>query len=308
MISTEDLEFLTVVSGCRTLAEAARALNVSPPSVTLRLQHIESKLSVSLIQRPSRVVSLTEEGKLLVDKGLVILRHIDELEEQLSSIKNTVTGKLRVLAPLGFGNEYVAHLLAEYKIKHQKLDIELELSDQPNWSTHHKWDIIIYIGVLKDSSLKMITLANNDRFICASPVYIEKYGEPKHPRDLLNHACIALRENNEDVTLWEFENNKGEHTTVRINPCLSCNEGRVVKDWAEAGLGIIMRSEWDVTPELRSGSLVRLLPDYKLPSADIVALVSSSEAERSARVSGFIEILKESLTKYPWKNGVAGCQ
>ncbi|MCG9731235.1 LysR substrate-binding domain-containing protein [Shewanella sp. Isolate13] len=302
MITTEDLRFITTIASHRTLADAARALNITPPSVTLRLQHIEKKLSVKLIQRPSRIVSLTEEGQLLLDKGLPILRGLDELQEQLDELKEHVCGKLRVLAPLGFGNDYIAPLLGEYKIIHPQLDIELELSDNPNWSSHHKWDIIIYIGALNDSSLKMITLATNQRFICASPKYLKQMGTPKAPQDLLKHRCIALRENNEDVTLWPFtklSDNKLE--MIRITPTLASNEGRVIKDWATSGLGIIMRSEWDVQPQINSGELVRLLPEYALPNANIVALLSSPEKERSARISGFIQLLKHRLNPLPWK-------
>ena len=113
MITTEDLRFITTIASHRTLADAARTLNITPPSVTLRLQHIEKKLSIKLIQRPSRVVSLTEEGQLLLDKGLLILRGLDELQEQLDELKEHVCGKLRVLAPLGFGNDYIAPLLGE---------------------------------------------------------------------------------------------------------------------------------------------------------------------------------------------------
>ncbi|GIU26140.1 LysR substrate-binding domain-containing protein [Shewanella sp. MBTL60-007] len=302
MITTEDLRFITTIASHRTLADAARALNITPPSVTLRLQHIEKKLSIKLIQRPSRVVSLTEEGQLLLDKGLPILRGLDELQEQLDELKEHVCGKLRVLAPLGFGNDYIAPLLGEYKIQHPQLDIELELSDNPNWSSHHKWDVIIYIGALNDSSLKMITLAKNQRFVCAAPKYLEQMGTPKAPQDLLKHRCIALRENNEDVTLWPFtklSDNKLE--MIRITPTLASNEGRVIKDWATAGLGIIMRSEWDVQPQINSGELVRLLPEYTLPNANIVALLSSPEKERSARISGFIQLLKQRLNPLPWK-------
>lgn len=322
MITTEDLRFITTIASHRTLADAARTLNITPPSVTLRLQHIEKKLLIKLIQRPSRVVSLTEEGQLLLDKGLPILRGLDELQEQLDELKEHVCGKLRVLAPLGFGNDYIAPLLGEYKISHPQLDIELELSDNPNWSSHHKWDIIIYIGALNDSSLKMITLATNQRFICAAPKYLEQMGKPKEPQDLLKHRCIALRENNEDVTLWSFSkqsNKKQPHEKslhekpvddsftddmvemVRITPTLASNEGRVIKDWAMAGLGIIMRSEWDVQPQINSGELVRLLPEYALPNANIVALLSSPEKERSARISGFIQLLKQRLNPLPWK-------
>ena len=302
MITTEDLRFIMTIASHRTLSDAARALNITPPSVTLRLQHIERKLSIKLIQRPSRIVSLTEEGQLLLDKGLPILRGLDELQEQIDERKEQVCGKLRVLAPLGFGNDYVAPLLGEYKVKHPQLDIELELSDNPNWSSHHKWDIIIYIGALNDSSLKMITLATNQRFICASPEYVQEMGYPETPQDLVKHRCIALRENNEDVTLWQFTNAAdGKHEVIRINPTLASNEGRVIKDWAMAGLGVIMRSEWDVQPQLNSGELVRLLSTYSLPNANIVALLSSPEKERSARISGFISLLKERLAPVPWK-------
>ena len=268
MITTEDLKFIATIANHRTLADAARALNITPPSVTLRLQHIERKLSIQLIQRPSRVVSLTEEGQILLERGLSILRELDELQEQLDERKELVCGKLRVLAPLGFGNDYVAPLLGEYKRKHPQLDIELELSDNPIWSSHHKWDIIIYIGALNDSSLKMITLATNQRFICASPTYIQAMGCPETPQALVNHQCIALRENNEDVTLWQFTHvEDGKHEVIRINPALASNEGRVIKDWAMAGLGVIMRSEWDVQPQINNGELVRLLPNYSLPNA-----------------------------------------
>lgn len=302
MITTEDLRFITTIANHRTLADASRALNITPPSVTLRLQHIERKLSIKLIQRPSRVVSLTEEGQLILDKGLTILQGLDELQEQLDENRDEVCGKLKVLAPLGFGNDYVAPLLGKYKVMHPRLDIELDLSDNPIWSTHHKWDIIIYIGDLNDSSLKMITLATNQRFICASPKYIQEMGYPDTPQDLVKHRCITLRENNEDTNLWQFTNvTTGKEEVIRINPTLVCNEGRVIKDWAMADLGVIMRSEWDIQPQINRGQLVRLLPDYSLPNANIVALLSSQEKERSARVSGFISLLKEHLTPVPWK-------
>ncbi|CAM2890143.1 LysR family transcriptional regulator [Vibrio diazotrophicus] len=301
MVTTEDLKFIVTIAESRTLAEAARALNITPPSVTLRLQHIEKKLAVKLIQRPSRIVTLTEEGQLLLNKGRLILQGLDDLQELINERKEQVCGKLRVLAPLGFGNDYIAPLLGEYKAMHPQLDVELELSDNPNWAKHHKWDIIIYIGELNDSSLKMITLAKNQRFICASPKYIERKGIPQTPNELIRHECIALRENNEDVTLWQFTDEKGQPDIIRITPTLASNEGRVIKDWAIAGLGIIMRSEWDVQPQINSGDLIRLLPTYSLPNADIVALLSSPSKERSARISGFISLLKDRITPMPWK-------
>ncbi|EGU60491.1 LysR family transcriptional regulator [Vibrio nigripulchritudo ATCC 27043] len=307
MITTEDLRFIQVVASHRTLSDVARSLNITPPSVTLRLQNIEKKLSITIIQRPSRTVSLTEEGQLLLDKGASILHHLDELQELLDENKTEVSGKLRVLAPLGFGNDYVTPLLAEYKTMHPKLEVELELSDNPTWSHHHKWDIIIFIGKLPNSTLRMVTLAKNQRFLCASPEYLKTKGSPEAPQDLRSHQCIALRENNEDVTLWTFTDPKnGKEETVRIDPAMASNEGRVVKDWGIAGMGIIMRSEWDVQPQLNSGQLERVLPNYQLPNADIIALLSTHRSERSGRTSGFLALLKERLSCAPWNNESGG--
>lgn len=302
MITTEDLKFIQVVASHKTLSDVARTLNITPPSVTLRLQHIEKKLSISLIQRPSRTVCLTEEGRLLLDRGASIIRELEELQHVIDNNKQTVSGKLRVLAPLGFGNDYVTPLLAEYKKQHPQLEIELELSDNPTWSHHHKWDIIIYIGKLQDSSLRMVTLAKNQRFLCASPDYLRQYGEPKKPEDLHQHQCISLRENNEDVTLWSLTHKKSKsEQLIRVEPSMASNEGRVVKDWGIAGMGIIMRSQWDVQPQINSGELTRIMCDYELPSADIIALLNTTEQERSKRVSGFLALLKEHLLPAPWK-------
>lgn len=301
MISADDLRFIMTLANHKTLADVARALNITPPSVTLRVKHIEKKLAVTLIQRPSRSIVLTEEGQMLLARGIPIIEELEKLQEQLDQRKQSICGTLRVLAPLGFGNDYIAPLLAQYKKHHPQLTIELELSDNPSWSSRHKWDVVIYIGALKDSSLKMVTLAKNRRFVCASPAYIENKGMPESPQDLLTHDCLALRENNEDVTLWQFKSiQQKKQQVIRINPVLACNEGRVIKDWAMQGLGIVVRSEWDVQPQINCGELIRLLPDFELPDADIVALLSSTEDERSARVSGFITLLKERLNSKPW--------
>ncbi len=131
MINTDDLRFIATIASHKTLADVARALNITPPSVTLRVKHIEKKLSVTLIQRPSRTVVLTEEGHMLLERGRPILEELDNLQEQLDERKQHICGTLRVLAPLGFGNDYVAPLLAQYKQQHPQLKVELELSDKP---------------------------------------------------------------------------------------------------------------------------------------------------------------------------------
>lgn len=127
-------------------------------------------------------------------------------------------------------------------------------------------------------------------------------GSTRDPIRSLTTPLYALRENNEDVALWPFTDMANDREQViRINPSLASNEGRVIKEWALAGLGIIMRSEWDVKPQIDSGQLVRLLPDDALPDANIVALVGSAKQERSARIAGFLSLLKTPLSSVPWQ-------
>jgi DNA-binding transcriptional LysR family regulator len=120
--------------------------------------------------------------------------------------------------------------------------------------------------------------------------------------ELRQHACIALRENAEDVTLWKMRAlDADKFESTRIIPKLASNDGRVVKQWALGGLGIMMRSEWDVARELRSGRLVKILPGYALPGADIVALLDAQRQNRSARAMRFLEYLKVELAAMPWQ-------
>jgi len=301
MINSDDLRFFQMIATHPSLAATARAMNVTPPTITQRLQIIEHKLKLKLVDRHARSITLTDEGILLAERAIIILGEMDDLHESIYSQRNEVSGCLKVLAPLGFGREYIAPILTKYQQQYKNLSVDLELSDNPDWATKHSWDIIIYIGELRDSSLRLSTLAENKRFLCASPSYISKYGLVNSPADLRQHNCIALRENAEDVTMWKFnESNVNKSESIRIKPKLACNDGRVIKQWALDGYGIISRSEWDVAPELQNGTLVRLLDDYELPTANIVALLGTDQRSRSLRTTKFLELLKKDISGKPW--------
>lgn len=301
MISSDDLRFFCVLARQPSLAETARTLNVTPSSITQRLQAIEEKLKLKLLNRQGRVITLTDEGQLLAERAHLILAEMDELQECLQDRKNELVGRLRILAPLGFGNEYVAELAAQFRAQHPTVSVELVLSDSPNRQALDAWDIVIHIGSLRDSSLLQTVLAKNRRFLCASPDYLARHGQPASAADLRHHSCISLQENAEDVTMWRLRAPGADHdAAIRIRPQLTSNDGRVVKQWALGGHGIMMRSEWDVARELRSGALVRVLPDHALPGADIVALLGSEQRRRSARTMRFLELLKASLACHPW--------
>ncbi len=301
MLSTDDLRFVCALAGQPSLSATARLLDVTPSSVTQRLQTIEDKLRLKLADRLGRGIALTEQGQILAERAQAILADMEALHLTLHGQRDELAGRLRVLAPMGFGSAHIAPLVARFRAQHPALAFELELSDRPNLRLHEGWDLVIHIGALRDSSLRQQVLARNRRYLCAAPSYLARHGFPQKLEDLAGHACLALRENEEDATRWKLlPPGASQYRTLRIEPALACNDGRVIKQWALEGHGIMLRSEWDVASELRSGALCRLLPDHRLPEADIVALLPANAQQRPARTRRFVDFLKQEFARPAW--------
>lgn len=300
MISSDELVFFRVVSGSTSLADAARTLNVTPPAITQRLKALEQRIGVRLMDRTSRGLSLTDEGELLAAEGEAILKALDGLAESLGQRTTRVRGKLRIAAPYGFGREYVAPVVANFARLHPEATVALELSDHPNVLSSDSWDVVIHIGALNSAGRLVTTLAPNRRILCAAPAYLADHPEIEQPEDLQRHRCLALRENNEDVTLWRFSHPEQGATTVRVKPVMSSNDGTIMRAWAASGLGVIVRSEWDVADDLAAGRLVHILPRWTCPAADVVALLNARHG-RSRRATVFLEMMREALHPLPWR-------
>lgn len=219
MITTDDLRFFLSLAATSSLAQAARALDVTPPAVTQRLHALEKRLGVRLVNRSGRGTALTDEGRLLALRAGQICGELNELADELAGRRGVVAGHLRVVAPLGFGQRYVAGLVAEFRQHSDNVTASLVLSDGPPRLASDDWDVMVHIGELRDSTLVAYPLAPNRRILCASPAYLARHGAPAKPEDLRDHDCIALRENEEDVTLWRFKRGRGPVVGVRIAPC-----------------------------------------------------------------------------------------
>lgn len=300
LLSIDDLRFFATLSLCQSLAAAARELGVTPPAVTQRLRLLEAKLGLRLVDRSTRRLRLTDEGLLLAEGGQRIVEDISQLADRLAVGKRDVAGHLRIVASFGFGRRYVAPVVAAFRIENPNVSVTLTLSESPVRLSADSWDLLVHVGELKDSSLIVHRLAPNDRLICAAPSYLAARGHPEHPSDLKGHQCVALRENDEDVTLWPIVDPAGKVESVRITPHLASNDGEVVRRWAIAGLGIIIRSEWDVAEDLRERRLVPVLPDYRLSPADVVVLLGAREG-RTARTTRFLQYLTRALSSPPWR-------
>ena len=295
-----DLRFFVTITESGSLAEAARRLDVTPSAVSQRLRQLESRLGLQLAHRSTRRFVLTEGGELFHAGVAVLLADLDRLVDSLRERSGEVAGTLNVGGPLGFGRNYLAPAIADFHGLHPRLKVSLTLSDVLSAADANRFDTIVHIGSLMDSSMVAYPIAPNARFICAAPAYLAKHPAPREPRELAQHDCIVLRENNEDVTLWRFHKKRSE-VSVRVPAILSSNDGDVARQWALRGKGLFVRSEWDVADSLASGRLVRVLADWTLPDADVVAL-APRRAGMSARAKLFLSFLQARFQPLPpWR-------
>lgn len=300
MITLDDLRFVEALSRTGSLSAAARALDVTPPALSMRLKKLEQGLGINLVVRSSRRLRFTSEGERLVHEAQAVLARVEALADTLG--REGLGGSLRVVAPFGFGRVHVAPLVALFAREHPQVRMSLDLSETP-WSAAADADVVVHIGAVRDSSWVAHLLARNARWVCASPDYLRRHGTPAHPRALSDHACLCVRENEEDVTLWRYRKRgaSGRTEAIRVNAALTSNNGEVVRDWAAAGLGVVLRSEWDAGPRVKRGELQRILTGFDFEGADVLALVPTRRGI-SARVSRFVEFLKSRFQpKPPWR-------
>lgn len=292
MIAIEDLRLAVTLARSESLSAAARTLNVSPPALSMRLRKLEALLGTTLANRDARRLSLTAEGERFARESTLLLEQLEALPESFKQHDDQLVGTLRLAAPFGYGRQRLAPLLARFAKLHPQLRLHLDLRETP-WPDRHDSDAVIHIGRVNDSSWVARPLAQNERWLCASPDYLSRHGTPLAPDELAGHRCVCIRENEEDVTLWHLRKRSARHT-VRIEPALLSNDGGVARRWAEQGLGLVLRSQWDVTDAIAKGTLVRVLEDWQFDSAPITLLVPSRK-NRSSRIQALIGFLETSL-------------
>jgi DNA-binding transcriptional LysR family regulator len=284
-----DLSFFTLIVRQGSLTAAAQEMGLTPPSASKRLAALEARLGVRLLNRTTRRISLTPEGEMYLTDGARVLAELDALERAVSGAKAMPRGLLKVSATLGFGRKHIAPALSQFARDFPAVEVRLHLTDRPVNLVEQAFDLAIRIGELPDARLTARKLAANQRLLCAAPAYLKRAGVPTHPRELPQHSCIVIRESDEPFGTWHLRNGSRQET-VKVRGALSSNDGDSALTWALAGHGILLRSEWDVAPYLRSGRLRQVLADWALPAADIY-LVYPSKAHLSAKTRALVDFL-----------------
>ncbi|MGE5475487.1 MAG: LysR family transcriptional regulator [Bacteroidales bacterium] len=291
MDTSSDLAFFVMLTRHATLAAAARELGVTAPAVSRRLAALERRLGVRLLHRTTRRQSLTPEGERYLDEGRRILADIEQLERALGASRETPRGLLRINAGFGFGRRHLGPAVADFVRRYPEVEIILHLTDQPLDLAAEAMDIGIRFGLGADTGLLARKIASNRRYLCAAPAYLAAHPAPRTPRELAAHQCIVIRENAGPFNTWQLV--CGPHqVAVKVHGALAANHGEVAVDWALGGHGILLRSEWDIAPYLRSGELVRVLPEWSGAAADIHA-VFLQRHHLSAKVRLFLDFLTD---------------
>ncbi|MBY4594604.1 LysR family transcriptional regulator [Ottowia caeni] len=305
MIDLRDLYMIRALGSCGSLAGAARLLGVTPPALTVRMRRLEESMGVHLAVRGARGVTFTNEGRRFFQEALEVLERMETLPERVAMEAHSVQGEIRVVAPFGFGRQYMAGIARDLHRAYPALRIVLDLSDNPRRDASGH-DVVIHIGALKDSSWVGHLLATNRRLLCASPAFVERLESPlTHPSQLESLVCLRLQENDEDLTRWRFTSlrsgqGRREAVTIRVTGPLASNDGEIITQWTLQGLGIMARSEWEAGPLMAEGSLVRLLPEWQMEDAPVLALTPVRKGV-SARVRVFIDACKKALHPIPWR-------
>lgn len=290
-----------------SLTRAASRLGLSLAVCSKRLATLEKRLGVRLLNRTTRSLHLTDEGALYYEHCLRIQEDIDTVEASLAGMRNTAQGTLRVSTSASFGRKHVSPFVPEFIDRYPDIKLQLMMSDTTIDMVAEGIDVAIRIGAPADSSLIAAKLAPNKRVLCASPRYLSKSEPIMTPEDLGTHHCLILSAQGASNDVWTFESTQVV-SRVSVSGPVTSNSGEVVRDAAIGGLGIAIKSIWDITDELRSGALVTVLDDYPLKQMSIYALYPSRQFV-SPKVRAWIDFFKAKYapTLY-WEKGLACCE
>lgn len=277
-----------------SFSATARSMNMSPSAVSKRISGLEDRLGVRLLNRSTRRITLTDEGRVFYDRARQIAADVAGAEEMVVSMGSRVRGTLRVTATVAMTKAHLLPLFPEFLKRHPDLHLVLELTDRPVDMVEEGVDVAIrFTEQIVDTSVVARKLLTNRRVICASPSYLDVHGMPRTPEDLLEHNCLRLW----TITSWndwEFDGPEGVRT-LRVGGNFEANSADAVYHATLAGLGVARLSTYLVGDDLRSGRLVQILPEYLHQKADILA-VYPDRRNLAPKSRAFIDFLGERLS------------
>lgn len=292
------------IAEMKSFSAAANQLGMSGPAVSKALARLERRLGVRLLNRTTRKVSLTDDGRAFFDRCRQILTDVQDAEELLTSRRVSPRGRLRVQMPVGFGRRVVLPALPDFLARHPELTIDVELSDRIVDLAEEGLDVAIRIGEIPDSRVIAKKLCVIRFVTCASPTYLARHRAPRTPEDLQNHLCLPYwvpqtgryRE-------WHFARD-GTPFSLLVTGRLNINNSEALIDAAVAGAGIVSVATFLAAQAVSAGELKVVLREY-VTDGPPVSVVYLPNRHLSARVRTFLEFLSTLIPDDPpWDQAV----
>lgn len=278
-----------------SMVAAGREMGLSATTVSERLAALETHYGVVLFNRTTRSLSLTDEGRTLIEGAKVVLAEVDDLDTRIRHGAEAISGPIRISAPVDLGRSIVSEVIARFTKKHPAVSIELSLSDGYVDIVGEGFDLALRFGAVVDSTLRARSLGEYRRVVCAAPSYLEARGVPRKPADLIDHNCLVMRFGRTLDNIWRFGSGKtAQSVTVRGDKIV--NDGSLVRRWALAGHGIILKSELDVAADLKAGKLIALLEDHASPANPLQMMFPPARAQ-PRRVQALAEELGRAMAQ-----------
>jgi len=294
----EEIKAFTQIVEAGSITAAAERLSLAKSAVSRRLSELEQRLGVELFHRTTRKMILTDSGQGFYERSSRILADLEEAENAVSQAHQELSGELRVAAPLSFGVMHLGPAITEFQKLHPAIRFDIDFNDRQIDLIQEGFDVGIRIAELEDSSLIARKLASNSIIVCASPDYLDKYGTPTTPEELIDHHCLTysyLPNPNQ----WNFIDMLGQVQTIRVKSSMQSNSGNYLRDAAIAGLGVLRQPTFIAYDEIKKKELVPILQDYEIPSVNAYAIYPPTR-HLSQRVRTFIDFLVDRYAGEPY--------
>ncbi len=298
MNKLQAMEVFVQVVDAGGFTRAAEHMQLPKATVSTLVQSLEAELAVKLLHRTTRQVSVTADGAAYYERCLRILSDVREAEESLSRNRLSPSGRLRVDAPTGLASELLIPALPDFFIRYPDIQLELGCSDRQIDLVGEGVDCAVRGGALDDSSLIARRVAIMHFVTGASPAYLEKYGTPEHPNELLRHRCVNyFNARSGKIYDWDFTRD-GERVQVQLPGDIAVNDSNAYVAAGLAGLGIVQMTNFMFEPLIRQGRMQPVLSDWTSDPLP-VHVVYPQNRHLSAKVRVFVEWVAELFSNHP---------
>ncbi|WP_430256924.1 LysR family transcriptional regulator [Neorhizobium sp. DAR64872/K0K18] len=289
-----EMEVFVAAAELQSFSAAGRRLKVSPSAVSKLVTRIEDRLGTRLLVRSTRIMKLTPEGEVYLERAQRILAEIAETEKIVAGGGKTVPrGLLRVNASVGFGERYLLPLAPKFLALYPEVRLDISLTDGVIGLIEERTDVAIRSGPMSDSSLMARKLLESRRVIVASPDYLQTYGTPKTPQDLIGHNCFSFNFGR-SLNEWPFRDPVSSDVyRLPISGNMVVNSGMIMRRLCLAGSGLGRVGQFHVQPDIEAGLLVPVLEDHNAEDIEMIHAVYTGHEHLAARIRAFIDFIGE---------------